>query len=189
MRCGAGSLPSVCKSSLINTFNTPTFPNLVVFLTCTIMWCTGCFLLPPWFSAAPFFPTHWQPLDLESTAVIVIYALSHDRCARIVLSIRPRRLKVTARLGFNHCIFSQKKKKTEKLSTHIPADSAGSRGALTSGCRRQNPEFTFICALEKGVPCQRNIKLECNHLLEAILSQGVEHTSLARIFWVYWLKM
>lgn len=189
MRCGAGFQPGVCKSSLINTFNIPsTFPNLVVFLTCTIMWCTGCSLLAPLVLSSPSFPTHWQPLDLESTAVIVIYALSHDRCARIVLSIRPRRLKVTARLGFNHYIFSQKKK-TEKLSPHIPVDSAGSRGALTSGCRRQNPEFTFICALEKGVLCQRNIRLECNHLLEAILSQGAEHTSLARIFWVYWLKM
>lgn len=110
MRCSAGFQPGVCKSSLINTCNIPsTFPNLVVFLTCTIMWCTGCFLLAPLVLSSPLFPTHWQPLDLESTAVIVIYALSHDRCARIVLSIRPRRLKVTARLGFNHYIFSQKK--------------------------------------------------------------------------------
>lgn len=107
----------------------------------------GVSFWPLWFSAATFFPTHWQPLDLESTAVIVIYAFSHDRCAHIVLSIRPRRLKVTAGSGFNHCMFSQKK---AKLSLHIPVDWAGSRGAVTSCCHRQNPEFMLICASEKG---------------------------------------
>lgn len=112
--------------------------------------------------------------------MIVINASSHDRPARIVLSIRPRRLKVTTPLGFNHCIFSPK-----KLSAHIPVGSAGSRGARTSGCRRQNPELTFICALEKGRSVPEKIRLDCNHLLEAILSQGAEHTSLARIFGVY----
>lgn len=64
----------------------------------------------------PFFPTHWQPLDLESTTVIVIYVLSHDRSAHIILSIGPRWLKVTTRLGFNHCILSPQK--SEAVTAH-----------------------------------------------------------------------
>lgn len=110
----------------------------------------GVSFWPLWFSAAPFFPTHWQPLDLESTAVIVIYASSHDRCARIILSIRPRWLKVTSRSGFNHYIFFPPTKKKVKLSQQIPVDWARSWGVVTSCCRRQNPEFTLICASEKG---------------------------------------
>lgn len=149
VRCSASFLPTVCKNSLINTFNASfTFPNLVVFLTYAIMRCTGCFLLAPLVLSIPFFPTHWQPLDLESTAAIVIYVLSHDRCARIVLSIRPSRLKVTARSGFNHCIFSPTKK--WKCHRTFASIGPGSSGAVTSCCRRQNPEFTLVCASEKG---------------------------------------
>lgn len=123
---------------------------------------------PLWFSAAPFFPTHWQPLDLESTAVIVIYALSHDRCAHIVLSIRPRRLKVTARSGFNHCIFSPPK----KWSCHHTSPSIGldHEGLLLHAVAGRIPSLRSFVPRKKAILCQRNIRLECNHRLEAILS-------------------
>lgn len=85
-----------------------TFPNLVVFLTYAIMWWAGSFLFGPAGSQQPSVPTYWQALDLESIVVIVIYASSDDRCAHIVLSIRLRQLKVTVRLGFNHCLFPRK---------------------------------------------------------------------------------
>lgn len=188
MHRGASFLPGVCKSSLINTFNIPfTFPNLVVFLTYAIMWCTGCFLMAPLALSSHFFPTHWQPLDLESAAVIVIYASSHDRSARIVLSIRPRRLKVTARLGFNHCILSRKKKEQNchRTSLSIQPD----HGLLLHAVAGRIQSLRSSVPWKKAILCQGNIRLECNHLLEAILSQGAEHTSLAWIFWVYWLKM
>lgn len=81
-----------------------TFPNLVVFLTCAIMWWTGSSLLASLVHSSPPVPTHWQALDLESTVLIVIYASLDDRCAHIVLSIRLRQLKVIARLVFNRRI-------------------------------------------------------------------------------------
>lgn len=40
--------------------------------------------------------------------------------------------------------------KKVKVSPHIPVDWARSWGVVTSCCRRQNPEFTLICAPEKG---------------------------------------
>lgn len=53
-------------------------------------------------------PTHWQALDLEFTAVIVIYASSDDSCAHIVSSIWLRHLKVIVQLRLNHRIFPRK---------------------------------------------------------------------------------
>lgn len=99
-----------------------TFPNLVVFLTCAIMWWTGSSLLAPLVSRQPSVPTHWQALDLESTVVIVIYASSDDRCAHIVLSIQ-------AETAQGHCAVSIQSlhlPQKVKLSSRIPIDSVRS---------------------------------------------------------------
>lgn len=149
----------------------------------------GVSFWPLWFSAAPFFPTHWQPLDLESTAVIVIYASSHDRCARIILSIRPRWLKVTSRSGFNHYIFFPHTKKKWNCHSRSPSIGPDHEGFVLHAVAGRIPSLRSSVPRKKAILCQRNIRLECNHRLEAILSQGAEHTSLARIFGVYWLKM
>lgn len=96
-----------------------TFPNLLVFLTYAIMWRTGSFLLAPLVRSNPLAPSHWQALDLESGAVIVIYASTDDRCAHIVSTLRAKTAQGHGAVRIQSLPLPQK----VKLSPHVPIDS------------------------------------------------------------------
>lgn len=164
------------EGSLINTFWSSCLHLPTWWFSWHMQLCgeLGLSSWPRWFARSLPFPTHRQALDLESAALIVIYASTDDRCAHIVLSIRRRQLKVIARLGFNHAV-SPPPPESGTVTAYPRWYSQIIRGCyfVLSRAKIQSLHSSKPWGREKkGVSCQENIRLEYNHPLEAISESG-----------------